>query len=85
VPPHNFEAEKALLGAIMANNRANEKVSDFLRPHHFADPIHSAVYEAMCKTIEQGQVVTPISLSNFFESQNELVGIGGNEYLERLP
>ena len=39
-PPHNFEAEKALLGAIFANNNAYDRVSDFLRPRHFADPVH---------------------------------------------
>lgn len=36
-PPHNYEAEQALLGAILSNNRAIEKVNEFLRPEHFAD------------------------------------------------
>ena len=36
VPPHNFEAEQALLGAILLNNRAIERVSEFLRAEHFA-------------------------------------------------
>ncbi len=35
-PPHNIEAEKAVLGAIFAENRAYERVSEFLRPEHFA-------------------------------------------------
>jgi replicative DNA helicase len=39
-PPHNFEAEKALLGAMFANNNAYDRVSGYLRPEHFADPIH---------------------------------------------
>ena len=39
--PQNLEAEQALLGAILANNRAYEKVSDFLKPQHFAEAIHA--------------------------------------------
>ncbi len=39
-PPHNFEAEQALLGAILLSNRAYERVSEFLQPDHFADPVH---------------------------------------------
>ena len=45
-PPHNFEAEQALLGAILMNNRALERVSEFLRPDHFADPVHGRIYDA---------------------------------------
>ena len=37
VPPHNYEAEQALLGAILANNRVFDRVDEFLRPEHFAD------------------------------------------------
>jgi len=36
VPPHNIEAEQALLGALLLNNDAFDRVSDFLRPEHFS-------------------------------------------------
>ena len=45
--PQNLEAEQALLGAILANNKAYEKVSEFLRPYHFADSIHAKVFEVI--------------------------------------
>jgi replicative DNA helicase len=38
--PHNIEAEQALLGAILVNNEAFYRVSDFLEPAHFFEPIH---------------------------------------------
>ena len=38
--PHNIEAEQALLGAILVNNEAFYRVSDFLEPVHFFEPIH---------------------------------------------
>ncbi|MCC7167637.1 MAG: replicative DNA helicase [Rhodospirillales bacterium] len=83
-PPRNDEAEQALLGAILANNRAYEKVSEFLRPEHFADPIHGRVYEAAGKLIERGQLANPVTLKAFFESDGALAEIGGTQYLARL-
>src|SRR5262245_3564293 len=45
-PPHNFEAEQALLGAILINNAAYQRVAEFLRPEHFADPLHGKLYDS---------------------------------------
>ena len=45
-PPHNLEAEQALLGAILINNRAYERVSEFLAAEHFADPVNGRIFEA---------------------------------------
>jgi len=43
--PHNIEAEQSLLGAILVNNDAFYRVSDFLEPKHFLEPIHQTIYE----------------------------------------
>ena len=43
--PQNIEAEQALLGAILVNNEAFYRVSDFLLPEHFFEPIHQRVFE----------------------------------------
>lgn len=83
-PPHNFEAEKALLGAILANNNAYDRVSDFLTGEHFADPIHGRIYEAAAKLIERGQIASNITLMNFFEQDGSLADIGGTRYLAEL-
>ena len=40
--PQNVEAEQALLGAILVNNEAFYRVSDFLEPTHFFEPVHRA-------------------------------------------
>ncbi len=83
-PPHNFEAEMALLGAILANNRAVEKVTEFLRPEHFADAKHGRIYDACQRLIERGQLANPVTLKNLFEQDDALTEIGGNAYLARL-
>ena len=57
-PPHNFEAEVQLLGAILSNNRAFDRVIDFLRPEHFADDRHARIFEACSKLIGRGQLAS---------------------------
>ena len=83
-PPHNFEAEIQLLGAILANNRAFEKVADFLRPEHFADARHARIFEASGKLIGRGQVASAVTLKNYFEQDSTLAEIGGPQYLGKL-
>jgi replicative DNA helicase len=66
--PHNLEAEQALLGAILVNNEAMDRVSSFLDPAHFYDPLHQQIYETAAKLIHVGKQATPITLRTFFET-----------------
>ncbi|KAB2915093.1 MAG: replicative DNA helicase [Hyphomicrobiaceae bacterium] len=66
--PHNIDAEQALLGAILVNNDALERVSDFLLAEHFYDPLHQQIYETAAKLIASGKQATPITLKTFFEN-----------------
>ncbi|WP_343559680.1 replicative DNA helicase [Kiloniella sp. b19] len=83
-PPHNYEVEQALLGAILANNKAYERVSDFLLPQHFADPAHNEIYSACKSLIERGQLANATTLKAFFESSGTLEELGGTAYLAQL-
>ena len=83
-PPHNIEAEKALLGALFVSNRVYEKVSDFLRLEHFALHQHGRIFEACVKLIERGQIADLVTLKNFFEADESLADIGGPAYLAEL-
>ncbi|MDP6927150.1 MAG: DnaB-like helicase C-terminal domain-containing protein, partial [Rhodospirillales bacterium] len=83
-PPHNFEAEKALLGAIFANNNAYDRVSGYLRPEQFADPVHGRIYDATSKLIERGQIADPITLRTFFERDGSIADVGGTRYLAEI-
>lgn len=82
--PQNIEAEQALLSAILINNRAYEKVSEILFPHHFADSANSKIYQACIRLIERGHLADPITLKNFLQQDGELTAIGGDEYLNNL-
>ncbi len=82
--PHNLEAERGLLGAILVDNRAYERVSEYLSPEHFALPQHARIYDAIGKLIERGQLANPITLQRFFEHDEALSEIGGPAYLAEL-
>ena len=82
--PVNTEAEQALLGSLLHNNMALEKISDFLKPEHFSDQCNGKVYEAICRLVEQGKVADPITLKDFFEKDESLSEIGGVKYLLHL-
>lgn len=84
LPPQNTEAEQALLGAILSNNRALEKVSEFLLPEHFANPAHGRIYEACRNYIEQGRIADPITLKSAFANDEALKDVGGADYLMKL-
>ncbi len=83
-PPHNFEAEKALLGAILANNNAFDRVTDFLKSEHFADPVHGRIYDALARLILRNQIADPVTLRMFFEQDGTLTDVGGARYLGEL-
>ena len=82
--PKNIEAEQALLGALLANNKTFEKVSEFLKPEHFADPIHAKVFDVISKLITRGHVADIITLKNYFEQNGTLEEVGGYSYLIKL-
>ena len=83
--PHNLEAEQALLGAILVNNEAHDRVSGFLEPHHFYDPLHQQIYETAAKLIAAGKQATPITLKTFFESAEPIdATLSVPQYLGRL-
>ncbi len=84
LPPSNMQAEQALLGALLANNRAYERVSEFLAPEHFQDPINGRIYQAISRRVEAGQLADPITLKGEFEHSGILEEVGGVAYLAQL-
>src|SRR5579859_1555593 len=82
--PHNTEAEQALLGAVLVNNATYHRVSEFLLPEHFYNPVHQRIYAAILKLLDRGQIADPATLKGYFEQDEALTDIGGAQYLGRL-
>ena len=84
IPPSNQQAEQALLGALLANNKAYERVSEFLAPEHFVDPVHGRIFAATARRIEAGQLADAVTLKAEFEHSGVLDEVGGTTYLAQL-
>src|ERR1700741_4398403 len=82
--PHNIEAEQGLLGAVLVNNDAFYRVSDFLEPKHFYEPIHQTIYETSASLIRMGKVATPVTLKTFLPADTDIGGMTVAQYLARL-
>lgn len=83
-PPHAIEAEQALLGAILVNNEALDKVAGFLEPNHFFEDVHGRIYETIVKLREKLQAATPLTLKPYFADDPALADVGGGAYLAKL-
>src|SRR5438477_6302747 len=82
--PQNIEAEQALLGAILVNNEALYRVSDFLEPNHFFEPAHQKIFELARSLIRAGKIATPITLKTFLPADVDIAGLTVSQYLARL-
>jgi replicative DNA helicase len=82
--PHNIEAEQSVLGAILVNNDAFYRVSDFLEPKHFFEPIHQTIYETASSLVRAGKIATPVTLKTFLPADTDLGGMTVSQYLARL-
>jgi replicative DNA helicase len=82
--PHNIEAEQALLGAVLVNNEAFYRVSDFLEPGHFFEPLHQKIYELSSSLVRAGKVATPVTLKTFLPADLDISGLTVGQYLARL-
>jgi replicative DNA helicase len=82
--PHNIEAEMALLGAILTNNEACDRVTQFLTPDHFFEPLHARIFDSASNLIRMGKLASPVTLKSYFDNDLTLKEIGGSAYFARL-
>ena len=76
--PQNVEAEAALLGALMIDNRLVEDVQLRLKPHHFFEPLHGRIYEAVLRMTDKNMVANPVTLKPIFEADEAIKQVGGD-------
>jgi replicative DNA helicase len=82
--PQNVEAEAALLGALMIDNRLVEDVQMKLRPDHFFEPLHGRIYDAILRLTDRNMVANPVTLRPSFEADEAMKDLGGPAYLATL-
>ena len=82
--PQNIEAEAALLGALMIDNRLVEDVQLKLRADHFFEPLHGRIFEAILRMTDANRVANPVTLKPMFEGDEAMKEVGGPAYLAQL-
>ncbi len=82
--PQNVEAEAALLGALMIDNRLVEDVQLRLRSHHFFEPLHGRIYESVLRLTDKNMIANPVTLKPLFDGDEAMRQVGGPAYLAQL-
>jgi len=82
--PNNIEAEQALLGAILVNNDAFYRVSDFLKSAHFYEPLHRKIFEVSAELIRMGKMANPVTIKTFLPADDKVGDMTVTQYLARL-
>jgi replicative DNA helicase len=82
--PSNIEAEQALLGVLLYDNGAFERIGDFLQAGHFYEPFHARLFSAIETHIRKGQLAEPILLAELFSRDPAFEELGGVRYFADL-
>lgn len=82
--PQNLEAEAALLGALMIDNRLVEDVMQKLRAEHFAEDLHGRIYAQILTLIDKRMTANPVTMKPLFEADPAMAEVGGPAYLAQL-
>jgi replicative DNA helicase len=84
VPPHNIEAEQAVLGGILLNNDAMNELMDILSPDDFYREAHATIFDGMVLLYEKEEPIDVITLSETLTRKSRLEKVGGLDYLAVL-
>jgi replicative DNA helicase len=83
-PPHNLEAEEAVLGAILTAGRLLGDVAALVEEADFYRPAHRAIWRAMLRLADHGQPTDPVTLLGELDDSGELADVGGAPFLHTL-
>ena len=84
LPPHSLEAEQSLLGGLLIDNEALDKVADIVSVSDFYRQDHQIIYQHIHRLIERSQPADIVTVGESLESNSELNTVGGLEYLGLL-
>lgn len=84
LPPQNLEAETSVLGAVLLENDALNRVLEILREDDFYREAHRRIFSAILHLYEHSEPVDLITLSEVLKTRGELEDVGGIAYLNAL-
>ncbi len=84
IPPHSLEAEQALVGGLMLDKAAWDKVADLVGSADFYRKDHRLIFQAIAELVNDGNPCDVVTVSEYLDSRGELEAAGGLEYLATL-
>ncbi len=84
LPPHSIEAEQSVIGGLLLENEALDKVADILNAEDFYQHDHKTIYQHIARLIERNRPADIVTVAEALESTAELAGVGGIAYLGSL-
>ncbi len=84
VPPHAYDAERAVLGGIMLDSEALERLEGSLQPEHFYVEANARIFYIILELAAKGQPVDALTIKDQLEQRHELESCGGESYLSEL-
>jgi replicative DNA helicase len=84
VPPHSMEAEQSVLGGLLLDNGAADRIADFLSGDHFYSDAHRLLYNAIMQLIADNKPADVVTVAEALGSINKLDYVGGMSYLAAL-
>jgi replicative DNA helicase len=84
IPPNSVEAEQSLLGGLMLDNEAWDKVADIVVASDLYRKDHRLIFGAIAALVEESQPCDVVTVSEYLDSRNELESAGGLEYIATL-
>ena len=84
LPPQNLDAEKAVLGAVLVDSAAMNKIVEILTPEAFYSPANQIIYKCFLTLYNQSKPIDLLTVGDYLASNSQLEKIGGREYLSEL-
>ena len=84
LPPHSVEAEQSVLGGLLLENNAWDRIADVINRNDFYRHDHKLIYQAITKLIELGKPADVVTTGEALENLGELSNVGGLPYLVAL-
>ena len=84
IPPHDLDAEKSVLGAVLIDSGTINLVVEFLKSEHFYSREHQLIYSAMITLYEKQQPIDVVTIQDELKKTDSLKQIGGKNYLSDL-
>jgi replicative DNA helicase len=84
IPPHNLEAEMALLGSILVDKEIMGAVGEIVRAADFYAHVHESIFAVLYELFHRGEPLDKISVANALRARDQLEKVGGLSYLSTL-